>query len=1737
MSIISKLLLTLIIYSGTTESNFNRIPVKYNYECEETNSDINVKFNLCYNSFLPSGMSNNINLLSSAISATKQDFLVGTDIGPTGPSPGDILEYTIIITNSGSMDATATQFTDIIDVNTTLVPSSIQCSPIGISDSYNVFGNIAISVPAASGLLTNDLNPCGTGSLSVTAVNTTGTQGEVTFAANGSFTFNPASGFNGTTSFEYTVSNGTFTNTATVTLTVAGRIWFIDNNSPNGDGRLGTPFSSIANFNSGAAGGLVGDIIFLYRQTVINYTGAGLTLKNNQYLIGQGASSSIVALTSITLPFHSLALPATGGINPVIAHNATAVTLASNNKLHGFNVSNSGGTGIFGSSVGNLRIRDLSVANSAGTALNIASGILDVIIKKLDAAGATTGFRINSTTGSFLVEGTSTTDGTGGLVQNITQRGADIQDAINITLKNMNFTNANTADAGGAGVCDNEDNNLSCHGAIYLRNITTIVLNNLNVFNTKEQGLNGNNINGLTLTDSRFSNCGDEQFEGALKIRELHGTCSIDNCEFDDAAGVNVEIFNITAPNPMNLSVTNSIFRDNFDNPFGENGIFIRTENTGTHTVNIDECDFLRIRAQGVNIEPRAGTMNVNVTDCLFDKDTKKFMAGVHVIPTGSATANINLLRNTLDVAGGVGLMVSGSGNSVYQARINDNTIVGPALCSDCLTAGDMETPTCLCGGDGIIVWTTINSSGKAEVVGNDISGLDYSAFGIYASSRNMADLTLLIDNNDITLANDGAYGINFQAGNADASNTATICANVINNTVTFLATGGPWAGPTRGVFRIRSINTGSIANIQGVGATLADIWANNGNMPPSTATPNVVLSSVGTGGVINLNQSCPMTLTHPTALTAPQNELAVVPNQTSLVPIPATPEGTVAETISEEENPIQAVPMMDVVTVGPFTLPATKSITIKFRAMVNEPFPQGICQVINQGTVSGGNFSNVLTDDPDVEGASNPTITNLNITPSITVCPPSLNVNPTNNNCTSTQSFSATAVGCPTPTITYTIGVTPISSPYDFPTGTTTVNVTASNGVLPNATCSFTVTVAPPPTAFIVTGGGSRCDVDPGFVINLSNTQTGVNYYLFEGLDIVGAPIAGTGMAINFPAQSDTGNYSVVGIGPGGCATTMTGTAVIHVSMTPVSNAGTNQSICATGTATLDASASNGTGVWSVDSGPSLSLSQFSSTSSPTAIFTPASGSGIYILRWTVSNSPCADATDFVEIAVSAPPSGDAGMDQHICSNESATLNATTTLGTGTWSVLSGPSTSSSQFSNTSNGNSIFTPSAGPGFYVLNWAISTPGCSQITSTVTINVDPSNTIILSSPTGTDVQSVCINTPIINITYATTGATGATFSGLPEGVSGNWVDNVVTISGSPTTTVGSPFNYTVNLSGGCGSISATGTITVNPDNTITLTSLPSTTNQSVLINTAIANISYNITGASGATFDGLPSGVTGSLASNVITISGSPNTIAGSPFNYTVMLTGGCGNITATGTITVFDCSVTLTSAAGTNAQILCNNTPISDITYATTGATGANITGLPDGVSGSWSANVVTISGTPSEAGNFNYMVSLTGGGCDAFSTSGNITVSPIPDVEQPANQVVCNGASTAAVTFTGAVGGTIFNWTNDNNSIGLAASGTGNIPSFITTNTGTSPVVATITVTPTINSGGNFAPIPDVLYYKFDGTGSSVPNMASSPPVGTSTASILREVYLKEVQQFATVHLSVPEVLHLLTT
>ena len=74
--------------------------------------------------------------------------------------------------------------------------------------------------------------------------------------------------------------------------------------------------------------------------------------------------------------------------------------------------------------------------------------------------------------------------------------------------------------------------------------------------------------------------------------------------------------------------------------------------------------------------------------------------------------------------------------------------------------------------------------------------------------------------------------------------------------------------------------------------------------------------------------------------------------------------------------------------------------------------------------------------------------------------------------------------------------------------------------------------------------------------------------------------------------------------------------------------------------------------------------------------------------------------------------------------------------------------------------------------------------------------------------------------------------------------------------------------------------------------------------------------------------------------------------------------------------------------------------------------------------------------------------------------------------MESVADQTACNGGLTLLVDFNSSVTGTVFKWTNDNANFGLAASGQGDIPAFVTQAAST-PQKSNIQVRPYFTNAG----------------------------------------------------------------
>ncbi|HET7844274.1 MAG TPA: hypothetical protein VFL14_09005, partial [Xanthomonadales bacterium] len=113
------------------------------------------------------------------------------------------------------------------------------------------------------------------------------------------------------------------------------------------------------------------------------------------------------------------------------------------------------------------------------------------------------------------------------------------------------------------------------------------------------------------------------------------------------------------------------------------------------------------------------------------------------------------------------------------------------------------------------------------------------------------------------------------------------------------------------------------------------------------------------------------------------------------------------------------------------------------------------------------------------------------------------------------------------------------------------------SGGTTPNVSNTpfsgqaFTVNALP--TVANVSGGGAFCAGGAGQPVNLSGSQTGVNYQLRRDGNPVGAPFAGTGNAIAFGNQTVAGTYTVDATNATTtCAAPMSGNAVVTVNAAP---------------------------------------------------------------------------------------------------------------------------------------------------------------------------------------------------------------------------------------------------------------------------------------------------------------------------------------------------------------------------------------------------------------------------------------------------------------------------------------------------------------------------------------------------------------------------------------------------------
>jgi len=603
-----------------------------------------------------------------------------------------------------------------------------------------------------------------------------------------------------------------------------------------------------------------------------------------------------------------------------------------------------------------------------------------------------------------------------------------------------------------------------------------------------------------------------------------------------------------------------------------------------------------------------------------------------------------------------------------------------------------------------------------------------------------------------------------------------------------------------------------------------------------------------------------------------------------------------------------------------------------------------------------------------------------------------------------------------------------------------------------------------------------------------------------------------------NTPAGGATGMWSIAGGGtgtfnpnattPGATFTHATGTGPITVRWTvsnaPCANAtadvvititqpptpataGGPQTICQSGTtATLGGNTpTTGTGMWSIQTGGATGTFNPNATT-PGATFTPTSGPGTIVVRWTISNPPCTASFAEVTITVKQQPTSTVGGPQTICAlGTTASLGGNTPAGgaTGLWTIVGGGTGTFNP--NATTPGATFTHATGTGPITLRWTVSNAPCTDATADVVVT-------ITQSPTPATVggpQTICA--------LSTTAGLGGN---TPTSGTGTWtVQSGGTGTFNPNATTP---NATFTHATGTGPIVLRWTIAAAPcpssfaEVTITITQSPTPATvggpQTICALSTTAGLGGNAP-SSGAGMWTVQSGGAGTFNPNATTP------------NATFTHTSGTGPIVLRWTISNAPCPASFAEVTVTITQSPTPATvggPQTICALSTTAGLGGNTptsgTGtwtVQSGGAGTFSPNANTGNATfthTSGAGPIVLRWTIANAPCPASFAEVTITITqgPTPATVGGA-QTICNGSATAGLGGNTPSSGT-GTWTVQSGGSGTFSpnANTGNATFTPTSGAGTyvvrwtianapcPPSFAEVTVTvklqPTATTGGN---------------------------------------------------------------
>ncbi len=398
------------------------------------------------------------------------------------------------------------------------------------------------------------------------------------------------------------------------------------------------------------------------------------------------------------------------------------------------------------------------------------------------------------------------------------------------------------------------------------------------------------------------------------------------------------------------------------------------------------------------------------------------------------------------------------------------------------------------------------------------------------------------------------------------------------------------------------------------------------------------------------------------------------------------------------------------------------------------------------------------------------------------------------------------------------------------------------------------------------------------------------------------------------------------------------------------------------------------------------------------------------------IGDTACANPVDTVVLNLSPPPSADAGTPQTVCADTSGVqLSGTITDATGgVWST-SGSGTFNP---NNTDLNAIYIPSqADTANGSVNLVLTSTGngaCPASTDTVLITITPAPTV----DAGPSV--VCSNNPITTINGQITVATGGIWSTSGDGVFGNPTDLSTTYTVGAGDIIAGTVVLTLTSTGNGDCKTYSDSIVLNVANAPEANAGNDTTicgdRVSIQLNGSVMN-------AGGGAWTTLGSGTFNDSTLLNATYTFDTADISADSVILVLQTTGNGTCLPDFDSVTIYFSPIpTVDAGPGT----VCSNNATLNISGSVTVATGGTWTN-PGSTGTFGNANNLTTTYTPSanDIANGSVLLVLTttgNGGCNAYSDSVDLIITPGPTSNAGAPQTVC--ADTAFIQLNGLVGG-----------------------------------------------------------------------------------------------------------------